>query len=98
MTNILTRRLRNRRGMTVVEAIVAISLFVTIFAVGVEIFSKMQVYYLRNRVRSELSNEARICFDTLSLLVRKADPSSVALTSTAGRPYSVLTFTIPAGG
>lgn len=84
----MTRFLKNKKGMTLVELIVSMGIFSVVMTVTVSFFIAIQNMQTIYRDRANLQQEGRIAAEIFSRYVREAQ--SVAMTDGAGNPVSEL--------
>ncbi len=82
-------------GFSLVELMVSIAVAsLLLLAVG-SLYSSQAGIYIRQSVRTQVTEEGREVFDVLHRLLRQANASSISVTSSVGN--TVIDFTIPAG-
>jgi prepilin-type N-terminal cleavage/methylation domain-containing protein len=84
---------RKRRGYTLIEMMISVSILGIIATVGPTLLVSLQNFYLMTTARSEIQRDARVALDNINRFLRQAVYSSVTIdTPTAQGPYSRIRF------
>jgi len=84
---------RHRRGVTLVEVLIAISILGVVFALGPSILTNITRFSRLSRARLETQRNARDGLNQINQSLRQAEASSIVISNeTSQSPFSSITF------
>lgn len=78
---------KNKRGFTLVEAVLTVALVSIVFVLGSQIFVQINRFIILNRTKIELQREARAILPIINSNLRQASVNSLIIDQVSGQPY-----------
>lgn len=90
----MVRRLYSRRGVTLAELLIVVAILGIIVMFGPDAMTQITRFFILNRARIELQQEARISLSNITQSIRQAQSATVAIDQASGQPpYSRIAYT-----